>query len=158
MLGARKINDFGISIFQRAATLAQSIKSTTVNAFQKIILLTIAATGLIGCVAKKNASTELVSPTQVNRESHNYVRQRTVITRTNSLEYQVLARLLRTIEELEALIREAESSADPDARIRFDYYQLRADILSIAKGIQAHIQTPVYTPRALDPIVGNYGR
>lgn len=78
--------------------------------------------------------------------------------RSSSSELQLLARLAGAIEELEALIREAEASADPDARIRFDYYQLRTDILSISQGIQAHIRTPVYTPRTLKPIAGNYGR
>lgn len=78
--------------------------------------------------------------------------------RSSSSELQLLARLAGAIEELEALIREAETSADPDARIRFDYYQLRTDILSILQGIQAHIRTPVYTPRTLKPIAGNYGR
>ncbi len=153
-----KINRFGFSIYLRTATSIRPIKKITVKSYQKIFLLIIVATGLIGCAAKKNGSGEVVSITPTDRESPFYVRQSAVVTRANTHEHQVLARLGRTIEELEALIREAESSADPDARIRFDYYQLRADILAIMSGIRAHLHTPVYTPRSVDSIVGNYGR
>ncbi len=121
-------------------------------------MLLTAVVSLNACAAKEDSpiKTNLDAPATFETESHTH--QPIVVLRTGSSELQVLTRLARTIEELEALIREAESSADPDARIRFDYYQLRTDILSILQGIHAHIQTPVYSPRNLDPIVGNYGR
>ena len=81
-----------------------------------------------------------------------------IVARTNSSEKQVLIRLLRNLNELDALINEAEFSANPDARIRFDYRQLRSDFFSVSQGIQAHIQMPDYSPRTLKPISGNYGR
>lgn len=113
---------------------------------------------MIGCVGKENAQTEIIPATSTNRQTQEIIRQSAVISRTNPYEHQVLVRLAQSIEELEALIVEAENSTDPDARIRFDYYQLRVDMLSIVRGIKAHIRTPVYTPRTLEPIVGNYGR
>ena len=128
------------------------------NCYKKVALVLIAVVGLAGCTTHKSANVELVSGPLPNQDSIHYVQQPILVTRTNSSEIQVLIRLVTMIEELEALVREAESSADPDARLRFDYYQLRTDFLSISQGIQAHIRTPVYTPRTLDPIAGNYGR
>ena len=125
---------------------------------RKILTGTLLAS-LTACSTKAPSTVEIISavpPEQIiNRDVYYHPK---VVMRTNASEIQILARLARSMEELEALVREAEISADPDARIRFDYYQLRADLLSITQGIQAHIHTPVYTPRSLDPIAGNYGR
>ena len=125
---------------------------------RKIVAATVLAS-LTACSTKAPSTVEIISaamPEQMfNRDVYHHPK---VVMRTNASEIQILARLARSMEELEALVRDAEISADPDARIRFDYYQLRADLLSITQGIQAHIHTPVYTPRSLDPIAGNYGR
>ena len=118
-----------------------------------------ALASLTACSTTAPPSVEIISAAAPEQMiSRDVYHQPKVAMRTNASEIQILARLARSMEELEALIREAQISADPDARIRFDYYQLRADILSITQGIQAHIHTPVYTPRSLDPIAGNYGR
>ncbi len=125
----------------------------------RIIVLSSVLTILTACSSKSSLPGETVVaqvPIQQTRQTSHLLPK--VIVRTNASEIQILARLARALDELEALIREAEISADPDARVRFDYYQLRADLLSISQGIQAHIDTPVYMPRVLDPIVGNYGR
>ncbi len=129
------------------------------NKIRSIIVLCILAL-LMGCSPKEYAPVELISAAPMSGQATDFpvYQQPTVVMRTSASEVQILTRLARTIDELEALVREAEMNADPDARIRFDYYQLRADILAISQGIQAHIQTPVYTPRILDPLVGNYGR
>ena len=125
---------------------------------RKIVAATVLAS-LTACSTKAPSTVEIIStatPEQIiSRDVYQHPK---VVMRTNASEIQILARLARSMEELEALVRDAEISADPDARIRFDYYQLRADLLSITQGIQAHIHTPVYTPRSLDPIAGNYGR
>ena len=113
---------------------------------------------LSSCITKNRPPVEVVKDSTTEFVSAPYAHQPIVVMRSTSSELQLLTRLAGAIEELEALIREAEANADPDARIRFDYYQLRTDILSIAQGIQAHIRTPVYTPRTLKPIAGNYGR
>ncbi len=81
-----------------------------------------------------------------------------IIAQTNSTELQVLIRLARGLEELEILIDEAETNANPDSRIQFDYQQLRSDLFSIAHGIKSHVLIPNYLPRSLKPIAGQYGR
>ena len=126
--------------------------------FYRCILLLFALMSLASCSTKNRPPVEIVKDSPTEIVSTPYSHQPIVVMRSSSSELQLLARLAGAIEELEALIREAEASADPDARIRFDYYQLRTDILSISQGIQAHIRTPVYTPRTLKPIAGNYGR
>lgn len=133
------------------------IRLITSHFFQCILLL-IALMSLASCSTKHRPPVEIVKDSPTEIFSRSYAHQPIVVMRSSSSELQLLARLAGAIEELEALIREAEASADPDARIRFDYYQLRTDILSISQGIQAHIRTPVYTPRTLKPITGNYGR
>ncbi len=133
------------------------IRPITTYCFQ-FILLFVALMSLASCSTKNRPPVEIVKDSTSEIVSMPYAHQPIVVMRSSSSELQLLARLAGAIEELEALIREAEASADPDARIRFDYYQLRTDILSISQGIQAHIRTPVYTPRTLKPIAGNYGR
>ena len=81
-----------------------------------------------------------------------------IIAQTNSTELQVLIRLARGLEELETLIDEAQTNANPDSRIQFDYQQLRSDFFSIAQGIKSHVLIPNYLPRSLKPIAGQYGR
>ncbi len=82
----------------------------------------------------------------------------TIIRRPNSKEKQTLVRLARNISELEALINEAEFHADNDARVRFDYQQLRTDLYAILFGIRSHIMIPDYSPSSIEPIAGEYGR
>ena len=81
-----------------------------------------------------------------------------VATRMQSEEKKVLFRLVREIEELEVLIDEANLKANPNSRIKFDYEQLKDDLLLITQGIHAHIRISDFTPRTLKPIVGQYGR
>ena len=78
------------------------------------------------------------------------------IRRVNSSEKQSLVRLLRQLNELDNLISEAETNANPDARIQFDYNRLRYDLLLIMNGISAHVDRPDYTPRTLEQIPGDY--
>ena len=81
-----------------------------------------------------------------------------IVQRTHSNEKQVLNRLARNLEELNALVNEAEHSAVADSRIRFDYQQLRNDLFAITHGIRTHIRLPDYSPRSVAPIPGDYGR
>ncbi len=81
-----------------------------------------------------------------------------VVARLPSAEKQVLIRLVREIEELDALIEEAQFKADPGSRLKFDYLQLRNDLLLITHGIHSHIRISEFTPRTLKPVVGEYGR
>jgi len=72
-----------------------------------------------------------------------------------------LAALVRIIHELQAiqpLITEAESQANPDARIRFQYDWLRQDLDRIRLGIQEHTDSPRSEPRTFPPLRGDYRR
>ena len=79
-----------------------------------------------------------------------------IVMRSNSEEKKTLARLVQLLQELNNLITEAETRANPDARIKFDYAQLRYDLQLITQGITAHVHQPDFTPRTVKPIAGNY--
>lgn len=71
-------------------------------------------------------------------------------------ERAALARIAHELEALEPLIREAESQANPDARIRLRYDWLRQDLSRIQQGIQEHIDVPRAEPRTFPPLRGDY--
>lgn len=73
-------------------------------------------------------------------------------------EREVLARIAHEVEAIQPLIRQAESQANPDTRIRFQYDWLRQDLDQIQRGIQEHIDTPRAEPRTLPPLRGDYRR
>lgn len=54
-------------------------------------------------------------------------------------ERAVLARISHEFRAIEPLVDEANSQADPDARIKFNYDWLREDLNRIRLGIEAHI-------------------
>jgi len=71
-------------------------------------------------------------------------------------EREALARIAYELDALEALIRKAESQAEPDARIRFHYDWLRQDLSRMQQGIQEHIDAPRTEPRTFPPLRGDY--
>lgn len=71
-------------------------------------------------------------------------------------ERAALARLVHELAVLEPLLREAQAQADPDARIRFRYDWLLADLARVRHGIQEHIDSPRAEPRAVTPLRGDY--
>ena len=73
-------------------------------------------------------------------------------------ERTALARIAHELEALEPLIREAESQANPDTRIRLRYDWLRQDLSRIRQGIQEHIDVPRAEPRTFPPLRGDYRR
>lgn len=73
-------------------------------------------------------------------------------------EREALARIAHELDALEALIRQAESQAEPDARIRFRYDWLRQDLSRMQQGIQDHINAPRSEPRTFPPLRGDYRR
>ena len=73
-------------------------------------------------------------------------------------EGEALARVAHELEALEPLIREAESQANLDTRIRFRYDWLRKDLSRIQQGIQEHIDVPRSEPRTFPPLRGDYRR
>jgi len=73
-------------------------------------------------------------------------------------EREALARLAHEIKTLTPLVREAESQAEPNARIRFRYDWLRQDLERVRSGIEAHIKAPRAEPRKVEPLRGDYRR
>ena len=116
------------------------------------------------CLALGSCSEKRTTRTNGNQEPVQTLadttikRNSTIVRRTNSNEKRVLIRLVRNLEELNALIDEAEFRAQADSRIRFDYPQLRLDLSAISHGIRTHIHLPDQSPRSIEPIPGEYGR
>ena len=73
-------------------------------------------------------------------------------------ERAALAQIINEFQAIESLITKAESQANPDARIRFQYDWLRQDLDRIRLGIQTHIDTPRSEPRTFPPLRGDYRR
>ena len=73
-------------------------------------------------------------------------------------EREVLARIGHELQAVEPLIDQADSQANPDARIRFQYDWLRQDLERIRLGIQEHIDAPRAEPRSFPPLRGDYRR
>ena len=73
-------------------------------------------------------------------------------------ERESLARMVHELEALDPLMHTAESQADPDARIRFQYDWLRQDLARIRLGIEEHLNAPQAEPRRFPPIRGDYRR
>ena len=73
-------------------------------------------------------------------------------------ERAALARIDHELQSIEPLLAEADSQANPDTRIRFQYDWLRQDLDRIRRGIQAHIDAPRSEPRTFPPLRGDYRR
>ena len=73
-------------------------------------------------------------------------------------EREALARLVHELQALEPVIREAEAQAPYEARIRFQYDWLRADLRRVVQGIQDHLDAPRAVPRTVEPLSGDYRR
>ena len=73
-------------------------------------------------------------------------------------ERESLARLIQELNALDPLMRTAESQANTDARIRFQYAWLRQDLARIRLGIEEHLNAPQAEPRRFPPIRGDYRR
>ncbi len=71
-------------------------------------------------------------------------------------ERAALVRIIHELQAIQPLITEAESQANPDARVRFQYDWLRQDLDRIRLGIQEHIDTPRSEPRTFPPLRGDY--
>ena len=71
---------------------------------------------------------------------------------------EVLARIAHDLSALEPLLKEAESQANPDARIRFRYDWLRQDLARVRLGVEEHINAPRAEPRTFPPLRGDYRR
>lgn len=73
-------------------------------------------------------------------------------------EREALAQIIHELNALEPLIKQAETNADQDSRIRFRYDWLRQDLKQIKDGIDSHIDSPRAQPRTFPPLRGDYRR
>ena len=73
-------------------------------------------------------------------------------------ERDALTRIIHELQAVESLITKAQSQADNDARVRFQYDWLRHDVNLMKDGIQAHIDSPRAQPRSFPPLRGDYRR
>ena len=73
-------------------------------------------------------------------------------------EREALARIVHELHAIESLITKAQTEADNDARVRFQYDWLRHDMAMLKDGIQAHIDAPRAQPRSFPPLRGDYRR
>lgn len=117
------------------------------------LLLTLSISGCTLPINDRNTKSDEVSS---NKEFFSVVDKVEPVTRINSEEKKVLSRLANHLKDLHHLIDEAEFKANPDSRLRFDYKRLRYDLMLITHGIKAHVESPVYTPRSIEPIRGDY--
>lgn len=76
----------------------------------------------------------------------------------NYAERESLSKLVHELDALKALVDEAQSRANPDARIRFQYNQLRKDLVMMRLGIKEHLDGPIIEPRDYEPLSGDYRR
>jgi RAQPRD family integrative conjugative element protein len=69
-----------------------------------------------------------------------------------------LAMLLRQLDLLETLVRQAEDSAPTSARYHFDFARLRADLARIRRGIEDYLTPRRAQPRDPVELSGDYQR
>ena len=67
-----------------------------------------------------------------------------------------LAMIIHELEAITPLIKDAETLADKNDRIQFQYEWLSRDISNIKSAIEEHIDTPRIQPRNFPPIDNKY--
>jgi RAQPRD family integrative conjugative element protein len=72
-------------------------------------------------------------------------------------ERAALVRLLDELDALEPAVAAAERQADPEARTRFAYDWLRADLARMRQGIREHAERPRTEPQPVAPRDGDGG-
>jgi|GEM_PF-5687286 len=74
------------------------------------------------------------------------------------VERRNLIAIARQLEQLHQLADAAQSAADPDARVKFNYTQLHRDLEQMQGAITRHLDRPSRTPRSIPPPTGDYGQ
>ena len=73
-------------------------------------------------------------------------------------ERSVLSQISQEIEHLSVLIQRAESLAEPNQRLQFQYGWLRRDLDSVRDGIDAYIERYNLEPRSFERLQADYTR
>lgn len=74
------------------------------------------------------------------------------------IERSNLIAIARQLEQLHQLADNAQSAADPDARVKFNYTQLHRDIEQMRGAIARHLDKPSRTPRVVPSATSDYGQ
>lgn len=75
---------------------------------------------------------------------------------TTEEERAILIRMAGELEYLQELAQKASTSADPNARIVFDYSALSADLAEIQRAIEQHAMKPNRSPRSVKSLSKRY--
>jgi len=75
---------------------------------------------------------------------------------SSATEAETLARIEHELTALDALVQQAQTQADADARIQFDYKALEADLDLVKQGIRRHVLAPREQPRSYPALKGDY--
>jgi len=73
-------------------------------------------------------------------------------------EKAALARIAHELDALLPIVQQAETQANKDQRVQFEYNWLRQDIARLRAGIVEYINTPRIEPRSYEPLSGDYRR
>lgn len=73
-------------------------------------------------------------------------------------ERKALLSILSHLQDINVLIRSAETQQNPDQRVKFRYDWLRKDLYKINRGISDHLSSPESQPRSFEPVMGEYRR
>ncbi|MBD3611517.1 MAG: hypothetical protein HUJ13_03730 [Hydrogenovibrio crunogenus] len=76
----------------------------------------------------------------------------------SSSERKALLNILSHLQEIDVLIKTAETQQNPDQRIKFRYDWLRKDLYKVNRGISDHLSSPESQPRSFEPVMGEYRR
>ena len=71
-------------------------------------------------------------------------------------ERALLTQLAHELDTLAPLIKKAQTQANPDARIRFQYTWINNELDRMITAIREHINAPRTYPRSFPPLKGDY--
>ena len=118
----------------------------------KILLLVLAAAAWVGPM---NAQQQKLFAQDAD---HVVSGSDTIVRHAATREQRALRRVLVELDDLRTLIAYTSQLADPDARIRFDYSALLADLGKIEAGIDSHLTVTSKPRQHIKPIRGLYSR
>lgn len=72
------------------------------------------------------------------------------------VERRNLIAIVRQIDQLHDLANQAQVAASSDARVKFNYQALHADLKQMSQAIENHLNKPSRTPRKLPGLSDSY--
>ena len=78
--------------------------------------------------------------------------------RRSESEREVLARAVQELDLIDAILADAERRVDSNARIYFDYGQLRSELAAVKGGVSEYVGGDRLQPRAIESLTATYTR